>query len=916
MNSKKRDEIRNKALKFVAEHQDYKDEKQQSQMWLRDLFVDVFGISKIKVNVGFEHKVKGGYIDHLFNKLLITEMKSLGKDLDKAKQQAFGYIKELSDEDEPRYVMVSDFKYIRLYDLKNNTHFQFQTEELPLNVELFDFLFEEEIVAREPQSPVNKKAAQKLEKLHHKLRDLNYPKNARALLMTRVVFCMFSDDTNIFEKDQFKRFIENETKEDGTDLIAKLIELFSALNTPENERWHTGPARDFRYINGGLFKIDLPIIVLDKDTRDMLLEIAELDWSMISPIIFGSMFEGAMDEKSRHDLGTHFTSELNIMKVISSLFLDELYEELDLILKLKVGRLQKLKIFHEKLSKLKFLDPACGSGNFLLLAYREIRRLEHEVVQAELREEYIRENKDTVFTGFQDTLFSIEDRINVEVAQFYGIEIQAYAVSIAKLGLWLMDHLMNLEASNKFGQQILRLPLHDGANITRGNALVIDWNEVIKPSELNYILGNPPFLGSAVMSEEQKKELVLVGTSFKKIKKLDYVAGWYIKSANFMLKNPAIRTALVSTNSIVQGEQPIALWKDLFSWGIKINFCHQTFNWDNNGANVFVVIIGFSMVNNSNKKIFKYENINKEPISVNVKNINEYLSATKPLLLEQRNQQIDGFPKMERGSQPTDGGNFILSKRERQELIDKYGQKINPYIRPFIGARELLHNEERWILYLKDLTPKELKDFPEIIERIKKVSEVRKASKSKATQEFALRPLELQQDKAPKGDILVVPKTSSIRREYIPMDFRKYPTIPSDLLFQIEDGSLLLLGLLETHLHMVWAKTVGGRLKSDFRYSNTLVYNTFPFPNLNEENKSKIEVLTQSILDIREYYYSKDNSLADLYDPLLMPIELRKAHKKLDIYVESLYSKHRFLNDEERLDFLINEYLKRKSRKK
>ncbi|GAA0355869.1 N-6 DNA methylase [Alkalibacterium iburiense] len=920
-----KNEIKDNAYAFIKDHENDTDEKQQAGAWIKDFLGGVFGLHNRKVNAGFEWRVKTKstqqYIDHLLNGELLIEMKSRGQSLEKAKSQAYNYVMKLKKDDIPKYVMLCDFERIQLYDLDNGKEFGFPVVDLVDHIEVFNFLINKDIKVTTPQSPVNKKAAIRLEQLHIKLRELNYPPNATALLMTRIVFCLFAENTQIFEANQFHNYLINHTQEDGSDLVNKLNDLFIVLNTPKEERFQTEPLTDFEYVNGGLFKMQIPTgVVLNSEVRKMLIELTRLDWSEISPIVFGSMFEGAMDPESRHDLGAHFTSETNIIKVVDSLFLDDLTNEFEHIKGLKIGRLAKYRQFHEKLAELKFLDPACGSGNFLIVAYREIRRLEHEVIQRILYEEYLAENnnitaKDAEVIQYNNPLLSVDEYIKVEVSQFYGIEIQPYAASIARLGLWLMEHLMNLEASSKFGENIVRLPLHEGARITVGDALKLKWEDIVPASQLDYILGNPPFLGSAIMSKEQKDLLVSIANGNSKIKKLDFVAGWHIKSAFIMKKNPYIRTALVSTNSITQGEQAIILWHFLFEHGITINFAHRTFSWDNKGANVYVVIVGFGILESDKKYLFEYEHVRGDYHKRKVSSINEYLLGTNPVFIQQERKPISNNRPIERGSQPTDGGNLILSIEERNELLKEYGSMIEEYIRPFIGARELLYNIPRWILYLKDITPNELRKMPKIMDRIEKVRDMRLNSKSEATRKWAERPTDLQQDKAPSSDVLGIPKVSSENREYVPMSLLKHPAIPSDLLFQMREANLFVFGILQTKMHTAWLKTVGGRLKSDVRYSNTLVYNTFVFPEVTDSERVKIEGLAQSILNIREKYFEKDNTLADLYDPLVMPYDLRKAHNELDKAVEIAYNGKPFDSDEQRAEFLIKLYQKHKKTK-
>lgn len=895
-----REEILRKSYTFVQDHVEDSDERQQAQSWTKD-FLDVFGIPRQKINIGFEWRVNidgsQKYIDHLLNGILLIEMKSRGKSLEKAKSQAYKYVMNLSNEDLPKYLMISDFETIKLYDLIDSEKFwTFKTKDLSKHIDLFDFLINKDVKVYIPQNPVNERAARTMEQLHKTLVEGNYPLNYTNLLMTRVVFCLFADSSTIFKSGQFRNYILNHTKMDGSDLVDKLAALFQSLNTEKSIRWQKGDLADFEYINGGLFKEpQLTGFELDSVARDLLIEATTLNWSKISPVIFGSMFEGAMNNKRRQRLGAHYTSEKNILKIINSLFLDDLRNEFELICSLKRGKAKELERFHDKLAKLKFIDPACGSGNFLMVAYREIRRLEHEVIDESF--------------GRQGVI-DISELLKVEVNQFYGIEIVPYAVSISKLGLWLMDHLMNLEASEMFGHHYARLPLHAGANIHCADALLINWEDVIEAKEIDYILGNPPFIGQTVMTSEQKSILANACPNIKKIKKVDFVAGWYVKSAELMLKNPQIKAALVSTSSIVQGEQAIILWQELFKLGISINFAHQTFKWDNNGAAVHVVIIGFSRINTKNKTLFEYTKVNGNPIELKVSQINEYLIPAKVVGLKPMTRQISGQPAMRFGTMPRDGGNYILSYEEANYLWKKYPES-HSWIRPYVGAQELIQGMKRYILYLKDANPKDIRKVKEVQTRISAVRDFRLKSKASSTRAWANRPLELVQDQAPETDVLVIPEVSSERREYIPIAFAKHPTIVSNKAFQIAaEDALYIFGILETRMHMSWLKVVGGRLESRYNYSNTLVYNTFVFPKVSEIQKIKIEKLAQDILDIRQIYIDQENTLADLYDPNTMPPDLKRAHQILDREVDYLYRKTPFLNDEERAQLLVDLFVK------
>lgn len=898
METDNRSEIVNKAYEFVNEHTDDSDERQQAQMWVRD-FLEVFNVPYQKIKLGFEWRVNidgnTKYVDHLLNGNLLIEMKSRNKDLDKAKSQAYRYVMNLSNEDLPRYIMLSNFDRIRLYDLSSNDVKDFLVTDLPKYVDFFGFLIGKQIDVSIPKNPVNEKAAKMMENLHKKLLDSKYPRNYADLLMTRIVFCLFADDSGIFHQDQFLNYLKTETKEDGSDLVDRLSVLFQVLNTPEDERFHSDVLKKFPYINGGLFEHpQLAGLPLNSEIREDLIETSKLDWSRISPVIFGSMFEAAMDETRRHNLGAHYTSEINIMKVINSLFLDELRKEFEHICSLKHGKDKRLEDFHNKLAELKFLDPACGSGNFLIVAYREVRRLEHEVI-------------DEIKQG--QVVFDIADLVKVEVAQFYGIEILPYAVSIAKVGLWLMDHLMNVEASELFGRLFLRLPLHAGANIVNADALKVEWSEVIPYSDLNYILGNPPFLGAKKMNKETKQILKNVAPKMQGIANIDLVAGWFIKSAEVMDKNENVKSALVATNSISQGIQATLLWKKLKELSIHINFAHKTFVWDNE-ANVMVVIIGFSKVNNKDKVLFTYVNNKSLPESNYVNSINEYL-IDEPFLLIDPNtrQQISGYPPMTLGSLPLDNQNYILSEQEKTEIIAIY-PIMEEYIHPYVGSQELLepNKYKRHIIYAKDIPFNQLLKMSLIQKKVERVRDFR-LTVSMEDRKLSNTPLLYKRDRYRKQDVLVVPRTSSGAREYVPIGYFNSEVIVSDAAYQVANASLLIFGFLESKMHSVWINLVGGKLKSDFRYSNTLCYNTFPFASTTEKERLKVEEISQKILDLRIDYFEEGNSLRDLYGKI-MPTDLWLLHQKLDKAVESIYRNKPFVSDEERLKHLIKLYQK------
>lgn len=902
METLSKEDIINNTYNFIADHKDDSDERQQAQMWIRD-FLEIFFIPRQKINIGFEWRVNidgsQKYADHLLNGVMLIEMKSRKQKLTAARTQAYRYVMNLSKEDIPRYILLSNFERIQLIDLVDEANNKdFLLTDLHKYIDSFGFLMEKKIDVKIPTNPVNEDAAHLVELLHRNLIDAKYPQDYSDLLMTRIVFCLFAEHTDIFNKSQFSNYLENETQENGSDLVDKLAALFEVLNTLESERYQSSTLKAFPYINGGLFAVPQKTgLSLNKEFRDNLISATNLDWSKISPVIFGSMFEGAMDAKRRHSLGAHYTSEKNILKIVNSLFLEELREEFEHIKTLRRGREQKLEEFHNKLAHLKFLDPACGSGNFLIVAYRELRRLEHEVI-------------DEIFQA--QLVSNIDEYIKVEVNQFYGIEILPYAASIAKLGLWLMDHLMNQEASDFFGKYYVRLPLHDGGKIFDCNALKVNWETIINPSELDYILGNPPFLGARNMEVNQKEDLLPLLEGFKKKGDIDFVGGWYIKAAEMMEINPKIKGALVSTNSISQGEQATNLWKPLMEkFGLNINFAHRTFQWDNKGAIVHVVIVGFSLEENPKKTLYFYDDIKGSPKKEIVSNINQYLLDTDTVFIEGRTKQISSMPEMIAGTAPIDDGNLIFSEDEKNKAIQDYPE-LEPYFHLFMGAKEHLQTgvAKRFLLYLKDAPSNLIRKIPLIREITQNIYNFRKESSRENTRKMAEYATLPGDDRYHKSKTLLIPRHSSSRREYVPFGFYDEDVIISDAATQLPNATLATFAILQSNMHMSWLKLVGGRIKSDFRYSNKIVYNTFVFPSLNKEKEATLENLISDILRIREVLIAAGDGLEDLYDPMFMPRELRNAHKKLDVFVDKLYRKKGFDSDEERVKHLINLYQK------
>ena len=892
-------EIRTRALAFSREWAgESREHAEAKSFW--DAFFQVFGLNRRRI-ASFEEPVKllgkrRGNIDLFWKGHLLVEHKSLGKDLDAAYTQATDYFEGVKEEDLPRYVLVTDFDRIRLYDLDSASQTEFHLKEFSRHIKEFGFIAGYQPQVIKEQDPVNIKAAELMGALHDQLKAIGYTGHDLEVYLVRLLFCMFAEGTTIFEPGQFREYIEQRTHEDGSDLAGHLAELFEVLNTPVEKRLKTLDEHlaAFPYVNGRLFKERLSHAGFDSRTRSLLLRATAVDWSKISPAIFGSMFQSVMDPKARRNLGAHYTSETNILKVIDSLFLNDLKAE---FLKAK-GNRKRLEAFHHKLSNLKFFDPACGCGNFLIIAYREIRLLELEVL--------------LTLYGDGAQAQDIGHIIRCEVDQFFGIEKEEFPAQIAQVALWLMDHQMNLKVSEAFGQYYIRLPLSKSATIVHDNALQVSWKTILPPMDCSYLMGNPPFVGAMVMDDEQREDIDLVFGSIKGAGVLDYVAAWYLKAAQYT-QGVAIRCAFVSTNSITQGEQVGILWRELFKEGLIINFAHRTFRWSNEArgkAAVHCVIIGFSRDANAAKTLFDYHDIGGEPHALVVSNINPYLVDGPDVLLENRSVPLCKVPAMRFGSMPRDGGNLILSLDEKKELLHAE-PKAAPLVRRYTGAEEFLNGGERYCLWLVDASPELLKSLPKVRARCEAVRDFRLKSKAATTRKFAQTPSLFCQIAQPETDYLLVPRVSSERRNFVPIAFEKKNLIANDQVFTVSGATLYHFGVMNSSMHMAWVRSVCGRLKSDYRYSKDIVYNNFPWPEtLSEKQRKAIEDGAKVILDVRATF--SGTTLAELYDPLSMPSALVKAHQALDRVVDKAYvsdgGRASWSSDAERVAFLFNRY--------
>lgn len=906
-------EIKTKAATFVKEWEHESNEDAEAKTFW-DEFFQIFDIKRRRL-ASFEYHVKkldnkDGYIDLFWPGTLIVEHKSKGKSLDKAHGQVLDYFHGIADKQLPQYILVSDFENFRLYDLDNNTQTDFPLSKLIDNIQLFGFIAGYQKRIFKEQDPVNIEAAELMGRLHDKLKAIGYEGHELELYLVRLVFCLFADDSNIFEIDIFNEYIELRTAEDGSDLAMHIDSVFNVLNTPEDKRLTNLDENlaAFPYVNGKLFEERLRPAAFDSDMRKSLLDCCGLNWSRISPAIFGSLFQSVMDEKARRNLGAHYTSEKNIMKLIKPLFLDELWDEFkNPKIQNSKSQLQKL---HDKISSLRFLDPACGCGNFLIIAYREIRLLEIEIIKRILklqgyRDEVIREAK-----------MDADYLIQCNVDQFYGIEYEEFPAQIARTAMWLMDHQMNMMVTETFGDYYVRLPLTKAATIVQGNALRIDWQSLTEPlpfekgeARFDFILGNPPFVGYAWQNEEQKADMNFVFEGVKGFGVLDYVTSWYIISAKY-IQGKETKVAFVSTKSITQGEQVGILWSELLNrYKVKIHFAHRTFKWSNEAkgvAGVSVVIVGFSSHDTSEKRLFEYEDVKGEPHELKVKNINPYLVDAKDIFIQKRSSPICKVPEINRGSDAIDDGNLLLNSSEKEELI-KQNPKAEKWIRPFLMGKEFLNNVPRFCLWLKNITPSELKELPLVYERVEKVKIFRGNSKRTQTLKAAKYPTLFGEERHPDSDYLAIPKVSSENREYIPIGFCTKNIICGDKLFNLPDATFFHFGILTSLMHNIWMRYTCGRLESRYSYSNTIVYNNYPWPeNPTDKQTKAVEEAAQKVLDTRAAF--PESSLADLYDPNTMPPALVKAHQLLDKAVDLCYRPQPFANETKRIEFLFELY--------
>ncbi len=891
------------AAEFAERWKDRGSERGESQPFWLDLLSNVFGIETPTDGfIRFEdHRMvdASNFIDgRIPSTRVLIEQKSLGKDLRAGIRQSDGslltpfqqarrYVVSLPVSEHPRWIVTCNFQEFLVYDMEhpNGEPEQILLENLGKEYYRLQFLVDVKSEHLSREMEVSMQAGEMVGRIYEKLLEQYIdPTDAHSLkslniLCVRLVFCLYCEDAGVFgRRDMFHDYL---VKYDVENIRAALIRLFKVLNTPPEERdpYLMDSLAAFPYVSGGLFEeenIEIPRFT--DEIRTMLLQNASLDfdWSEISPTIFGAVFESTLNPETRRSGGMHYTSVENIHKVIDPLFLSNLRNELNTILEEEKNprqRKKKLEAFQDKLASLRFLDPACGSGNFLTETYLSLRRLENKAI---LEEQY----GQTMLGEF------VIDPIKVNIRQFYGIEINDFAVVVAKTALWISEAQMMHETERIIHKDLEFLPLRNYANIHEANALRIDWNDVVPASELNYIMGNPPFVGYSLQSKEQKDDILSVfvdinGKPFKTAGKIDYVAGWYYKASE-MMQHTKIRAALVSTNSITQGEQVAAIWKPLKEmFGIHIDFAHRTFRWDSEAtlkAHVHCVIVGFSCVDVP--RIIYDGNKRTE-----ANNINAYLLDAPSVYIDSRSKPLCDVPQMSSGGKPVEGGFLIFTEDEKHDFVIKEPSSAF-FMKRFVGSDDYINGRQRWCLWLPDASPKELRAMPLVMERVNKVREYRLASTKEATRKCAETPTRFMEVKQPTGKLLIVPEVSSERRRYIPLGYMT-DVICSNLVRFVQGVSLFHFGVITSNVHMAWMRAVCGRLEMRYRYSANIVYNNFPWPTPTDEQRAKIEQTAQQILDARALY--PDSSLADLYDELTMPVELRRAHQDNDRAVMQAY---------------------------
>lgn len=877
-------EIRTNAQQFATRWEGTSDENAESQSFWNE-FLGIFGIDRKRVAT-FEAKAKRestggrGRIDLLWPGTLVAEHKSAGKDLAAAEEQALDYLQSIEVKDFPGVIITSDFGNFRVRDLGgDNTPFTFPLTELPKEIDRFGFIagYRQRKFGDKEEEEANVRAARLMGDLYEELARTGYEGHDASVLMTRLLLLMFADDTGMWERGLFSEYIETRTQSDGSDLGSQLAMLFQVLDKPETARPSTMDELllRFPYVNGHLFSDRIDIPSFDKRMRDELVRCTEFDWSKISPAVFGSLFQAVKSKEARRTLGEHYTTEHNILRALAPLFLDDLWLEYESV-RDNASRLERL---HDKIANIRVLDPACGCGNFLVIAYRELRRLELAILTriADLR---------------QDTQMHLDvsNMVRVRLSHFYGIEVEEWPARIAETAMFLVDQQANHELASTFGNAPDRLPIMNAVNVIIGNALRVDWETVLPVGDNVFVVGNPPFGGSTFLSPEQRSDVQYVWDGVSGSGLLDYVTCWFLLAGRY-ISGTAARAAFVSTNSVSQGVQPATIWPQLYNLGIEVAFAHQTFAWKSEApgqAAVHCVIIGLQAQSNKRKKVlFKYPDIKSEPLMVDAANINAYLLDAPNVLIGARSAPIQAeVQPMLNGSKPVDGGFLSDISSDEAEQIRAVDPIAAKYLRELVGAQELINGSKRFCLWLTEAQPGEIRSAPEILKRVESVRAMREASTKKQTRADAAIPHLFQQDRQPTTSFLAVPATTSESRKYVPMALFGPEVVPTNAVLNVSNASYYTFGVLHSSVFMAWNAAVSGRLESRFRISAEITYNNFPWPE-NPKNKDAIDAAAQAVLGVREKYPT--SSLADLYDPRSMPKDLVDAHNALDRLVLAAY---------------------------
>lgn len=874
-----------------------------ASFWL-ELLRDVVGMTDVTTAVRFETSTnQRGFIDVVIRDAkTVVEQKSLDVGLDKPElrqgkmvtpyQQAKNYADSLRNSERPDTIIVCDFDHFRIHDLDSddpeNSYEEFRLSELPEQLHLLDFLVDPELERRRREEKVSLDAGELIGRVYDLLRDQYIDpdsedsKHSLNVLCVRLVFLLFAEDAGLFAKDAFYNYL----KPIPADRIrSALKDLFTYLRTKPEDRdpYDSDALKAFPYVNGGLFEADVEVPQFTQEIVDVLLEEVSngTDWSQISPTVFGGVFESTLNPETRRSGGMHYTSPQNIHKLIGPLFLDELKAELDGILTAQgVGdrkRRNDLNRFHDKIASLSFFDPACGSGNFLTETYIQLRKMENKIL-SEL-------HNDQTMLGLSEQ----HSPLKVSLKQFHGIEINDFAVNVAKTAMWIADLQANAETETVVYSQIEDLPLQDSAHVVHGNALQIDWAEVLDPAECNYIIGNPPFVGARYQSKEQKADVLRVFGGARNAGNVDFVAAWFMLAARYMGDHP-VRAAFVSTNSICQGEQVANVWSPIYDLGVRIDFAHDTFRWtteSSGAAAVFVVIVGFSKRGGA-KRLYHYSTVDTEPVLEHPDQLNAYLKDAPDVFVWSRNKPLSDVPVAGIGSQPIDNGNYLFTANEKKAFLAAE-PKAERFFHRWFGSQEFIKGIERWVMWLGEATPEELTAMPRAMERVQAVREYRLASSRAQTRKAAARPQHFGTEIIQHGDALLVPKVSSENRRYIPIGYLDAGAMASDLVFLLPEATRYHFGVIQSRTHNAWMRVVAGRLKSDYRYSIGMVYNNFVWPDATEQQRAEIARLGQGILDARAQYSGA--TIAQLYDPksgFLYP-DLIAAHEALDSAVERAY---------------------------